>query len=160
MSAVGRARIAPAQRTRRANVKGRKVVSITAHKRRMSPATRRRIVAAQKAALGEMAEGETDSLNDMVTDTQWRALRIELQKDGDRTPTEASHADVELTALDPPRPAPVPGKTLLLSTIPQIPPLGVTWKVTGHFPVRTTRSSSARSPFGSCAPPLLSSQQT
>jgi len=30
-------------------VKGKKVVSITAHKRRMSPAARRRIAAAQKA---------------------------------------------------------------------------------------------------------------
>ena len=49
ISAVGRARIAAAQRARRAKVKGRKVVSITAHKRRMSPAARRRIVAAQRA---------------------------------------------------------------------------------------------------------------
>ncbi len=49
MSAVGRARIAAAQRARWAKVKGQKVVSITARKRTMSPAARRRIVAAQKA---------------------------------------------------------------------------------------------------------------
>jgi hypothetical protein len=48
ISAAGRARIAAAQRARWAKVKGRKVLSITAHKRRMSPAARRRIVAAQK----------------------------------------------------------------------------------------------------------------
>jgi hypothetical protein len=49
MSAAGRARIAAAQRARWAKVKGRKVVSITAHKRRMSPAARRKIAAAQRA---------------------------------------------------------------------------------------------------------------
>jgi hypothetical protein len=49
MSAAGRARIAAAQRARWAKVKGRKVISITTHKRTMSPSTRRRIVAAQKA---------------------------------------------------------------------------------------------------------------
>ena len=50
MSAAGRARIAAAQRARWAKVKGKKVVSIAAHKgRTMSPAARRRIVAAQKA---------------------------------------------------------------------------------------------------------------
>jgi hypothetical protein len=49
MSAAGRARVATALRARWAKVKGKKVVSITAHKRRMSPAARRRIAAAQKA---------------------------------------------------------------------------------------------------------------
>jgi hypothetical protein len=49
MSAAGRARIAAAQRARWAKVRGRKVVSITAHKRTMSPAARKKIVAAQKA---------------------------------------------------------------------------------------------------------------
>jgi uncharacterized phosphosugar-binding protein len=49
MSAAGRARIAAAQRAKWAKVKGRKVVSITAHKRTMSAAARRRIAAAQKA---------------------------------------------------------------------------------------------------------------
>jgi hypothetical protein len=49
MSAAGRARISAAQRARWAKVKGRKVVSITAHKRKMSPAARRKIAAAQKA---------------------------------------------------------------------------------------------------------------
>jgi uncharacterized Ntn-hydrolase superfamily protein len=49
MSAAGRARISAAQRARWAKVKGKKIVSITAHKRRMSPAARRKIAAAQKA---------------------------------------------------------------------------------------------------------------
>jgi hypothetical protein len=49
MSAAGRARIAAAQRARWTKVKGKKVVSITAHKRTMSASARRRIVAAQKA---------------------------------------------------------------------------------------------------------------
>jgi hypothetical protein len=46
-----------------AKVKGRKVVSITAHKRRMSSAARRRIAAAQKARLGEVAEGTKEGLD-------------------------------------------------------------------------------------------------
>jgi hypothetical protein len=49
MSAAGRARIAAAQRARWAKVKGKKVVAISAWKRKMSPAARRRIAAAQKA---------------------------------------------------------------------------------------------------------------
>jgi hypothetical protein len=49
VSAAGRARIAAAQRARWAKVKGRKVVSISAHRRKMSAAARRRIAAAQKA---------------------------------------------------------------------------------------------------------------
>jgi len=49
ISAAGRARIAAAQRARWAKVKGRKVVSITAHKRTMSPGTRKRVAAAQRA---------------------------------------------------------------------------------------------------------------
>ena len=50
ISAAGRARIAAAQRARWAKLKGRKVVSITAHKgRTISPAARKRIAAAQKA---------------------------------------------------------------------------------------------------------------
>jgi hypothetical protein len=48
MSAAGRARIAAAQRARWAKVKGKKVVAISASKRKMSLAARRRI-AAQKA---------------------------------------------------------------------------------------------------------------
>jgi hypothetical protein len=34
-----------------------------------------------KGEMGEMAKGETNSLKDMVTDTQWRGLTIELQKE-------------------------------------------------------------------------------
>ncbi|PYX42729.1 MAG: hypothetical protein DMG83_19955 [Acidobacteria bacterium] len=49
ISAAGRARIAAAQRARWSKAKGKKVVSISAHKRKMSPAARRRIAAAQKA---------------------------------------------------------------------------------------------------------------
>lgn len=49
MSAAGRARIAAAQRARWAKVKGKKVVAISASKRKMSLAARRRIAAAQKA---------------------------------------------------------------------------------------------------------------
>jgi hypothetical protein len=49
ISAAGRARIAAAQRARWAKMKGRKVVSISANKGKMSPAARRRIAAAQKA---------------------------------------------------------------------------------------------------------------
>jgi hypothetical protein len=49
ISAAGRARIAAGQRARWAKVKGPKVVSIAAPKRRtMSPAARRKIAAAQK----------------------------------------------------------------------------------------------------------------
>jgi hypothetical protein len=49
VSAAGRARIAAAQRARWAKVKGTKVVSVAAPKRRtMSPAARRKIAAAQK----------------------------------------------------------------------------------------------------------------
>jgi hypothetical protein len=49
VSAAGRARMAAGQRARWAKAKGKKVVSITAHKRRMSPAGRRKVAAAQKA---------------------------------------------------------------------------------------------------------------
>jgi len=49
ISPGGRARIAAAQRARWARVKGKKVVSISAHKRNLSPAARRRMAAAQKA---------------------------------------------------------------------------------------------------------------
>lgn len=49
ISDAGRARIAAAQRARWAKAKGKKVVSISTHKRKMSPAGRRRIIAAQKA---------------------------------------------------------------------------------------------------------------
>jgi uncharacterized phosphosugar-binding protein len=50
ISAAGRARIAAAQRARWAKIKGQKVVSIGARKRRtMSPSARKRMVAAQKA---------------------------------------------------------------------------------------------------------------
>jgi trans-aconitate methyltransferase len=45
----GSGRIAAAQRARWAKSKGRKVVSISANKGKMSPAARRRIAAAQKA---------------------------------------------------------------------------------------------------------------
>jgi hypothetical protein len=54
ISAAGRARISAAQRARWANVKGPKVVSIAAPKRRtMSPAARRKIAAAQKLRWGK-----------------------------------------------------------------------------------------------------------
>jgi hypothetical protein len=49
ITAAGRARIAAAQRARWAKAKGKKVVSISTHKRTMSAAARRRIAAAQKA---------------------------------------------------------------------------------------------------------------
>jgi hypothetical protein len=50
ISAAGRKRIAAAQRTRWAKIKGQKVVSISSRKgRTMSPAARKRIAAAQKA---------------------------------------------------------------------------------------------------------------
>jgi hypothetical protein len=50
ISAVGRKRIAAAQRARWAKIKGHKVVSISSRKgRTMSPAARNRIAAAQKA---------------------------------------------------------------------------------------------------------------
>ena len=50
ISAAGRARIAAAQRARWAKSKGRRVVSIAAHKgRTMSAAARKKIIAAQKA---------------------------------------------------------------------------------------------------------------
>ena len=50
ISAAGRARIAAAQKTRWARIKGRKSASAAgANKRTMSPAARRRIAVAQKA---------------------------------------------------------------------------------------------------------------
>ena len=48
ISVAGRKRIAAAQRTRWAKIKGQKVISISSRKG-MSPAARKRIVAAQKA---------------------------------------------------------------------------------------------------------------
>ena len=50
ISAMGRKRIAAAQRARWAKIKGQKVVSVSARKgHSMSPAARKRIAAAQKA---------------------------------------------------------------------------------------------------------------
>ena len=49
ISNAGRARIAAAQRARWAKLKGRKVISISARKRTMSPAARNRIAVAQRA---------------------------------------------------------------------------------------------------------------
>jgi len=68
ISAAGRQRIAAAQRARWAKVKGRKVVSITAHKRTMSPGARKRIAAAQKARWAK-----------------WRVLRRRITRPAVRT---------------------------------------------------------------------------
>jgi len=49
ISAAARGRMAAAQRERWANLKGKKVLSITARKRTMSPAARKKVAAAQRA---------------------------------------------------------------------------------------------------------------